>query len=46
MKGSDNVDMSDAVRLPNALSKPQMKLTVDPNAPTQQMMASPTQFLT
>lgn len=35
--GKDIIDASDAVRLPNAVKKEggQMKLTVDPNAPTQ-----------
>jgi hypothetical protein len=45
-EGNDQIDASDAIRLPNALKQVNMKLTVDPNAPTQQMMMSPTSFLT
>lgn len=34
--GADKIDESEAIRLPNALAKgPTMKLSVDPNAPTQ-----------
>ena len=46
--GKDVIDENDAVRLPNALSKPKaasLTLSTDPNAPTQQMIMSPTQFL-
>ena len=32
--GKDQIDMKDAIRLPNALKKVNMTLTVDPNAPT------------
>jgi hypothetical protein len=36
--GKDGIDATDAVRLPNAIQKSAgMKLTIDPNAPTQQM---------
>jgi len=44
--GADNIDVSDAARLPNALAKAKgAKLTTDPNSATQQMIMSPTQFL-
>jgi hypothetical protein len=43
--GNDLIDTKDAIRLPNALAQVSMKLTTDPNAPTQQMMMSPTSFL-
>jgi hypothetical protein len=33
-KGNDNISADDAIRLPNALKQVNMKLTVDPNAPT------------
>ena len=42
-----NVDDAAALRLPNATKRPAaMTLTTDPNAPTQQMVMSPTSFLT
>ena len=38
---------SDAIRLPNAINKPKgLTLTNDPDMPTQQMVMSPTAFLT
>jgi hypothetical protein len=45
--GTDTIDETlGAARLPNMVKQaPQMKLSVDPNAPTQQMIASPTSFL-
>ena len=46
-EGTDVVDESEAVRLPNAVRKQKgMTLSMDPNAPTQQMVMSPTSFLT
>ena len=48
-EGKDVVNEEDAaaLRLPNAIKKAQgMKLSTDPNAPTQQMVMSPTSFLT
>ena len=45
--GTDFVEQSDAVRLPNAIKKPKgLTLSIDPNLPTQQMVMSPTSFLT
>jgi hypothetical protein len=44
--GTDQINASDAVRLPNAVRKPKgLTLTTDNNAPTQQMVMSPTSFL-
>jgi len=48
-EGKDVVNQDDAaaLRLPNATKRPAaMTLTTDPNAPTQQMVMSPTSFLT
>jgi len=48
-EGKDGVNQDDAaaLRLPNAVKRPAaMTLTTDPNAPTQQMVMSPTSFLT
>jgi len=48
-EGTDGVNADDAaaLRLPNAVKKSQgMTLSTDPNAPTQQMVMSPTSFLT
>lgn len=48
-EGKDGVNQEDAaaLRLPNATKRPPaMTLSVDPNAPTQQMVMSPTSFLT
>jgi hypothetical protein len=37
---------SDAIRLPNAVNRPKtLTLTNDPDMPTQQMVMSPTAFL-
>lgn len=44
-EGKDAVDISAAVRLPNAAKKPSLTLSNDPNAPTQQMIMSPTALL-
>ena len=45
-EGKDAVDISEAIRLPNAAKKPSaMTLSVDPNAPTQQMIMSPTALI-
>jgi len=44
-QGKDNVNINDAVRLPNAVPKKGMVLSTDPKAPTQQMIMSPTSFL-
>jgi virulence-associated protein VagC len=44
--GTDKINESEAVRLPNALKKnPGMTLSIDPNSSTQQMIASPTSYL-
>ena len=48
-EGKDGVNADDAaaLRLPNAVKRPKgMTLSTDPNAPTQQMVMSPTSFLT
>ena len=46
-KGEDQIDETNAVRLPNAIKRAKnMTLSTDPNAPTQQMVMSPTSFLT
>lgn len=46
-EGTDTVDESEAIRLPNAIKKEKgMTLSTDPNKPTQQMVMSPTAFLT
>lgn len=48
-EGKDIVNEEDAaaLRLPNAIKKSKgMQLSTDPNAPTQQMVMSPTSFLT
>ena len=48
-EGKDQLNPDDAaaLRLPNATKRPAaMTLSTDPNAPTQQMVASPTSFLT
>lgn len=46
-EGKDVVNEADAaaLRLPNAIKKNKMTLTTNPNAPTQQMVMSPTAFL-
>lgn len=47
-EGKDGIDSDQAaaLRLPNMIKKPKgMTLTIDNNAPTQQMVMSPTQFL-
>ena len=45
-EGKDTVNFKDAIRLPNAAQKPKgMVLSTDPNAPTQQMIMSPTAYL-
>ena len=45
--GTDIVNENEAVRLPNAIKRPKgLTLSTDPNAPTQQMVMSPTSFLT
>ena len=47
-EGKDQLNQEDAaaLRLPNAIKRPPgMTLSIDPNAPTQQMVMSPTQFL-
>jgi len=47
--GEDGIDINNAaaLRLPNAVKRPVgMTLSTDPNAPTQQMVMSPTSFLT
>lgn len=44
--GTDKIDDTGAVRLPNAVSKGQkMTLSIDPNSSTQQMIASPTSLM-
>ena len=46
-EGTDVVDQTDTIRLPNAVKKEKgMTLSTDPNKPTQQMVMSPTAFLT
>lgn len=44
-EGTDKVNINDAVRLPNAAKGKGMTITIDPNAPTQQMIMSPTSIL-
>ena len=48
-EGKDQLNQEDAaaLRLPNAIKRPAgMTLSIDPNLPTQQMVMSPTSFLT